>query len=103
MSGASTVTGARNTGAAQVAGPNFNTGNDVSGWIRLRSRTGGPGSGGWRSGSFQVNTAVGPAVIQGGIIYTAESTNITSLTLLAASNALDTGSYMTVRKLRNPS
>ena len=101
--GASTVTGARTTSTCGIGPANSGASAGVKGWIRMRSRTISGGNAVSRSGTFSVVNDTGPTIVSGSFEYLDQTTNITSLTIVGGTNSLDVGSFMTVRKLFNPS
>lgn len=97
---AGTITGGQ-SGTTAALGPALSTGDNASGWIKIRSRTGGPVTqGGWRVFQASTFSSAGPASRNVTVVYTDRTTNITSLSIVAD---LAATSYMTVRKLHNPS
>jgi hypothetical protein len=101
ITGASTVAGSRSATTCDLGASLASGGNSASGWILLRSRRTSPTA--WRSGHAEVNSETGPAGYFINIIYTDNTTNITKLSIVANTNSLASGSFLTVRKLRNPS
>jgi hypothetical protein len=99
MSGASTVAGERSATSWAIGG-SMGAGNVSSGWIIIRARTAAAGR---RTAWGLINTESGPAAYLWSGLYLDFSTNITSLQIVAASNSIAAGSYMTVVKLRHPS
>lgn len=93
---AATLTGARSTTTCELA-PSTTQADIVSGWIKIRSKTGFD----FRTGSYQTITATGPTTRTGVFTYTDSATEITSLSITAGADAFGVGSFMMVRKLHH--